>query len=205
MERRQGQKTRRAARKYGTTVKEDEDLIRETLAGVPAAFGKLVQKYQDRLYNTMLHVVGDADETLDVVQEAFVQAFLNLPSFQGNSAFYTWLYRIAFNVAATHHRRRKSTQSFDQLTGDQGHQLADPDQSPIEKLQVQERCERVRRAIATLSEDHRAILALRDLEGYSYEEIATILDIPVGTVRSRLHRARMELYERLKAWENELF
>lgn len=185
-------------------MKEDEELIRKTLAGVPAAFGELVRKYQDRLYNTMLHVVGDADETLDVVQEAFVQAFINLPSFQGNSAFYTWLYRIAFNVAATHHRRRKSAQSLDQMTAEQGRPMASNSPSPVEKLQREEACERVRAAIASLSEDHRAIIALRELEGYSYEEIAAILDIPIGTVRSRLHRARWELHERLKALENDL-
>lgn len=187
-----------------TAVREDEELIRQTLAGVPAAFGELVRKYQDRLYNTMLHVVGDADETLDVVQEAFVQAFINLPSFHGNSAFYTWLYRIAFNVAATHHRRRKLVQSLEHISGEQGRQMAADSQSPVEGLERQESCERVRAAIASLSEDHRAVIVLRELEGYAYEEIATILDIPIGTVRSRLHRARWELHERLKALENDL-
>ena len=89
-----------------TTVNDDAQLISQALAGQTAAFGQLVQKYQDRLYNTLVHVAGNAEDAKDVVQEAFVQAFLKLESFQGASAFYTWLYRIAFNVAATHRRRR---------------------------------------------------------------------------------------------------
>lgn len=187
-----------------TTVNEDSVLIQDTLRGSPVAFGRLVEKYQDRLYNTMLHFVGDAEETLDVVQEAFIHAYLNLKSFQGESAFYTWLYRIAFNIAATYHRRKKPVESIDRLRAEMGHETVDPGHSPTSRAEREERSQRVRQVIATLSEDHRAVLVLRDLGGYTYEEIAQILDIPIGTVRSRLHRARLELREKLKGSEYDL-
>lgn len=185
-------------------MKEDSALIQETLQGSPVAFGRLVEKYQDRLYNTMLHFVGDAEETMDVVQEAFVHAYLNLSSFQGESAFYTWLYRIAFNIAATYHRRKKPVQSIDRLYAETGQESPDPGHSPAHRVEQEERSQKVRQAIAMLSEDHRAVLVLRDLDGYTYEEIAQILGIPIGTVRSRLHRARLELRDKLKTSESDL-
>src|SRR5208283_3146370 len=98
----------------GIAVNDDAQLIEEALKGRSAAFGQLVQKYQDRLYNTMVHVVNNAEDARDAVQDAFVQAFLKLETFQQNSAFYTWLYRIAFNVAASQGRRRRPTLSVDQ-------------------------------------------------------------------------------------------
>lgn len=180
-------------------MNEDLQLIRETLEGSPDAFGRLVEKYQDRLYNTMLHMVGDSDETFDVVQEAFFQAYLALRSFQGGSAFYTWLYRIAFNVAATHHRRKKPIQSIDRLRQELGQENPDPGESPARGAEREEERQQVRDAIASLNDDHRAILVLRDLDQCSYEEIAQILQIPLGTVRSRLHRARLELHDKLKS------
>lgn len=175
-----------------------EQLIQATLQGDSAAFGRLVQKYQDRLYNTMLHVVGDPDECLDVVQEAFVQAYINLASFEGQSAFYTWLYRIGFNVAATHRRKKKPVQSVDAVYHESGRQIPDRGPAPELPLEQEERCRRVREAIASLNEEHRAILVLREIDGCCYETIAEILDVPIGTVRSRLHRARLMLREKLK-------
>ena len=109
-----------------TTVNDDAQLIGQALAGQTAAFGQLVQKYQDRLHNTVVHVVGNAEDAKDVVQEAFVQAFLKLESFQGASAFYTWLYRIAFNVAATFHRRRGAMRAAERTALAEGH-LRNPD------------------------------------------------------------------------------
>src|SRR5687768_15040119 len=93
----------------GAVVNDDAQLIDEALAGHSAAFGRLVTRYQDRLYNTLVHVVGSTDEAYDVVQDAFVQAFLKLGSFHRSSAFYTWLYRIAFNLAISRRRRHKPT------------------------------------------------------------------------------------------------
>ena len=95
-------------------MNDDAQLIDEALAGRSVAFGQLVTKYQDRLYNALVHVIGSADEARDVVQDAFVQAFLKLSSFHRTSAFYTWLYRIAFNVAISRRRRRKPMASVEQ-------------------------------------------------------------------------------------------
>ena len=179
-------------------VSDDGQLIEQTLAGVTAAFGQLVRKYQDRLYNTIVHVVGNAEDAQDVVQEAFVQAFLKLESFQQSSAFYTWLYRIAFNVAATHGRRKRPMASVEQIREATGEEPIDGQVNPPERLEQDERCRQVRQAIAALSEEHRTVLVLREMDGCCYETIAEILQLPIGTVRSRLHRARLQLREELK-------
>jgi RNA polymerase sigma-70 factor (ECF subfamily) len=179
-------------------VNDDGQLIDQTLAGQSAAFGDLVRKYQDRLYNTVVHVVGNAEDARDVVQDALVQAFVKLDTFQRSSAFYTWLYRIAFNVAASHRRRRRAKLSIEQAREDAGLEPVDGGDGPGAHLERAERCRQVREAIAELSEDHRAILVLREIDGCCYETIADILDLPIGTVRSRLHRARLQLREQLK-------
>jgi RNA polymerase sigma-70 factor (ECF subfamily) len=179
-------------------VIDDAQLIEETLAGRSAAFGELVRKYQDRLYNTMVHVVGSRDDAQDVIQEAFVQALVKLDTFHQSSAFYTWLYRIAFNMAVTHRRRRKPTASIEHARETMGEEPVDGESGPREQLELEERREQVRTAIARLSEDHRTVLVLREVDGCCYETIAEILELPVGTVRSRLHRARLQLREELK-------
>jgi len=181
-----------------TAVSDDSQLITEALAGQPAAFGQLVLRYQDRLYNTMVRVVGHADDARDVVQEAFVQAFLKLESFRHHSAFYTWLYRIAFNVAASLSRRRRRATSVEQAREEVGREPVDRQVGPSEQLVQQERCQQVQKALAALSEEHRVVLILREMEGCCYETIAQMLDLPVGTVRSRLHRARLQLRDHLK-------
>ena len=180
-------------------VNDDAQLIDETLAGHSAAFGQLVQKYQDRLYNTVAHVVGNAEDARDIVQDAFVQAFVKLETFQRSSAFYTWLYRIALNNAASHHRRRRATASLDQARQSGGIEPIDHSDAPGDRADRRETCQQVRRALNELTEEHRAILVLREIDGCCYETIAEILDLPVGTVRSRLHRARLQLRDQLKA------
>jgi RNA polymerase sigma-70 factor, ECF subfamily len=179
-------------------VSDDAQLIDLALKGQTEAFGQLVLKYQDRLYNTVLHVVGHAEDARDVVQEAFVQAFLKLDSFRRHSAFYTWLYRIAFNVAITYRRRRRPTVSMDHLRETSHAEPVDCEDDPAEALDRKERCRQVREAIARLAEEHRAVLVLREIDGCCYETISEILDLPIGTVRSRLHRARLQLREELK-------
>lgn len=179
-------------------MKDDAQWIDAALAGDSAAFGELVSRYQNRLYNTMVHVIGCEHEAQDVVQDAFVQAFVKLDSFQRSSAFYTWLYRIAFNAAMSLRRKKKPTLSVEELrqrTGDDPIDRRDP---PDGRLLETERAELVRNALAALNEQHRTILVLRELDGRPYEVIAEILDLPVGTVRSRLHRARIQLREELK-------
>ena len=177
---------------------DDAQLIQATLAGDSAAFGQLVTKYQDRLYNTLVHVVGSADDALDIVQDTFVQSFVKLESFRGNSAFYTWLYRIAFNFAMSQKRRAKPTVSVENIRESSGEEPMDQSAAPHEPLLQQERVDQVQAALGTLQEEHRVILVLREIDGCCYESIAEILDLPVGTVRSRLHRARLQLKEELK-------
>jgi len=179
-------------------VIDDAQLIDETLRGRSAAFGQLVEKYQDRLYNTIVHVVGSSEDALDVVQDAFVHAFLKLETFQRSSAFYTWLYRIAFNGAASQRRRKRPTLSVEQTRETSGQEPVDGQLSPGERLEQLERSRQVQQAIAALSEEHRAVVVLREIDGCCYETIAEILDLPVGTVRSRLHRARLQLRDQLR-------
>ena len=179
-------------------MSDDAQLIAETLKGQTAAFGKLVQNYQDRLYNTMVHLAGNAEDARDIVQEAFVQAFVKLDSFKGSSAFYTWLYRIAFNLAAGFRRKQRPMGSLDCNREQFGMDPPDNNNGPLEQLQRQERAGQVRQALAQLSKEHRTVLVLREIDGCDYETIAEILALPVGTVRSRIHRARMQLREELK-------
>ncbi len=176
---------------------DDAQLIEQSLNGDSAAFGQLVRKYQDRLYNTVVHVVGCREQAEDVVQDAFVQAYVKLHTFQGNSAFYTWLYRIAFNTAISHQRRKKVEVSVDLSREQSGTEPIDSGDGPGDRIEREERVVMVRQALDVLSEQHRAILVLREMEGCCYETIADILDLPIGTVRSRLHRARLQLRDEL--------
>lgn len=179
-------------------VPSDPELIAETLAGNQAAFGQLVTKYQDRLYHTAVHLLGSPEDALDVVQETFVQAFLKLDSFRGSSAFYTWLYRIAINQSISLRRRRKPMASVEQTRESTGQEPVDTADGPDRRLAQHERAEQVHAALAALTDEHRTILVLREMDGCDYEAIGEILNLPVGTVRSRLHRARAQLKELLK-------
>ena len=182
------------------TVKDDIQLIDDALEGDSEAFGQLVLKYQDRLFNTMMHVVRSREEAEDVVQEAFVQAFVKLDSFQCASAFYTWLYRIAVNLALSKRRRKRSrskrsrsTMSLDQVREQSGSEPADRQAGPEGVALRHEQIERLWAALDRLPHPAREILVLRELEGCRYETIGEILQLPVGTVRSRLFRARLQL------------
>jgi len=179
-------------------VKDDAQLIDEALRGDTAAFGQLVTRYQDRLFNALAHVAGTAEGAADVVQDAFVQAYVKLASFEGASGFYTWLYRIALNQAISKRRRQRPTLSVDQARDELGQEPTDRGAAPGERLEQQERAGQVQAALARLSQEHRSILVLREIDGRSYEELAEILELPVGTIRSRLHRARLQLKDELK-------
>jgi RNA polymerase sigma-70 factor (ECF subfamily) len=176
---------------------DEAELIRSTLAGQTAAFGQLVLKYQDRLYNTLYRLLGSAEDARDVVQDAFVQAFLKLESFRGTAAFYTWLYRIAFNLAMSHRRRGKPTVSLDFSRSEHGMEPIDGQPTPDAHVARQDRAGLVHAALAELAAEFRQVIVLREMEGCRYEEIAEILELPVGTVRSRIFRARMQLRDRL--------
>jgi RNA polymerase sigma-70 factor, ECF subfamily len=180
-------------------VNDDSRIIDETLKGKTAAYGQLVLKYQDRLYNSVVYMAGNVEDARDIVQEAFVQAFTNLRSFQGASAFYTWLYRIAFNIAATQRRRNRQEVSVEHGRDKAGLELVDGRRGPTERIEREERCRQIRNGLDRLSQEHRMVLVLREIDGCRYEAIAKILDLPIGTIRSRLHRARIELREELKS------
>lgn len=175
----------------------DAQLIGRTLAGEPAAFGQLVLRYQDRLYNSLVRVLGSAEDARDAVQDAFVQAFVKLDTFRGSSAFYTWLYRIAFNQAMSHARRQRPTRSLSDERMDRGREPVDSQPAPDARLDASERATHVHRALAALSAEYRQVIVLREMDGCKYEQIAEMLELPVGTVRSRLFRARLELRDRL--------
>lgn len=177
----------------------DASLITKALDGDTDAFGRLVEKYQHRLFNTLLPLASSREEAEDLTQEAFVQAFIKLRTFQQHSAFYTWLYRIAFNLALGRKRRRRRVEiSVEQAREATGVEPIDAREGPGERLERSERVLQVREALKALSEEHRAILVLREMEGCDYETIAEILELPVGTVRSRLHRARTQLRDFLQ-------
>jgi RNA polymerase sigma-70 factor (ECF subfamily) len=179
---------------------DDRAVIDRCLAGESDAFGVLVTRYQDRLYGTLLQVLGSTHDALDVAQEAFVLAFQKLASFRGESAFYSWLFRIAYNAAVSFRRRdRDPRQSLEALRDGQGVEPIDRREcaDPTRDAQTTERQELVQSALARLPEDYRTVLVLKEMEDLSYEEISAIIGCPIGTVRSRIHRARHELRELL--------
>ena len=181
----------------GAKVNDESTLIDQAARGDGAAFGQLVQIHQDRLYNAIVHLAGDRAEAEDIVQEAFLQAYLKLASFQRQSAFYTWLYRIAFNNTVSRKRRKRVESSVDRAREQAGDEPPAKDDAPGVRLEREEEAERIQRALHTLTDEHRAILVLREIDGLDYEAIAEILSINIGTVRSRLHRARGQLRDQL--------
>jgi RNA polymerase sigma-70 factor, ECF subfamily len=182
----------------GAKVEQDDgQLIREACQGDTAAFGVLVRKYQARLCTSLTHICGSLDDAEDVAQEAFVQAYVKLRTFAGGSAFYTWLYRIAVNAAISRRRRRRELTSVDSKRDELGLEPLDDGEQADERLLREERAVQVQHALSRLSEEHRTILVLREIDDCDYDQIAQILQLPVGTVRSRLHRARLQLKEQL--------
>jgi RNA polymerase sigma-70 factor (ECF subfamily) len=181
----------------------DQELVRRVQAGDQSAFNLLVLKYQHRVLKLVGRFVNDPTEAEDVAQEAFLKAYRALASFRGDSAFYTWLYRIAINTAKNalvSQRRRPVDFDLD---------LQDPDQyerqaklkeadTPEGVLLTDEIRAVVEEAMEQLPEDLRTAIVLRELEGLSYEEIAEAMDCPVGTVRSRIFRAREAIDKKLK-------
>lgn len=174
----------------------DQELIDRCLAGHSEAFGLLVQRYQHRLYGTLVHIVGSAEVARDVAQDAFLLAFEKLGSYRGQSAFYSWLFRIALNAAASAHRKavrhKHSVEAARESTGEEPID-GRPASAPSYALEVADRQHLVRKALSELPEEYRTALILKEIEELKYEEIAEILKIPLGTVRSRIHRGREEL------------
>ena len=182
---------------------DDAQLIDATLTGDREAFGALVVRYQDRLFTAMKLIIGCREEAEDVVQDAFVQAFVHLARFEKKSQFYTWLYRIAHNIRCSRARRKRPKPMGQQAT-DLAAQQADEGPTAAQRAIEAERRERLQEALHELSDEYREILVLRELEQHDYETIASILDIRMGTVRSRLHRARSQLQTVLQSRFSEL-
>ncbi len=179
-------------------MNDESDLIEAALQGETSAFGELVQRYQDRLYSAVVHILGSRSDAEDVVQDAFIQAYVKLDTFKQNSRFYTWLYRIAFNVSISRRRRRRIEVSVDEGREMTGSEPVDDCAAPEARLEEEERREQLEVAMSRLTYEHREIIVLRHMEDFSYEEISEVLEISVGTVRSRLHRARAALLEHLR-------
>jgi len=180
--------------KDDNTTSEEDRLLHDFRAGDAQAFGLLIHRYQDRLYTALARFLDRTEDALDVLQDTFLSAFANARSFKGNSRFYTWIYRIAMNHAIDHHRRRKPRQSLSIFSEDQI-DLADQrsQTQPTDHLEREETRHTIQLGLQQLSPEHRMILVMKEIDDLRYEEIAEILDVPVGTVRSRLHRARADL------------
>lgn len=181
----------------------DLELVRRVQGGDSRAFDVLVQKYQHRIGHLIARYVRDASEVDDVAQEAFIKAYRGLANFRGESAFYTWLYRIAVNTAKNHlvsAGRRVPDHGVDATEAEQYESgtMLQESATPERTLLTEEIRGTVDAAIAALPPDLREALTLREMEGLTYEEIAQAMDCPIGTVRSRIFRAREAVDERLR-------
>ncbi len=179
----------------------DNQLIQQAVDGSLEAFDVLVHRYQDRLVHSLEHALASRDDALDAAQQAFISAWRNLASFRQDSAFYSWIYRIAMNAAISQKRKQRvQTKSLDKHVAASGNGPIDknPGTNPEHRITSEEHVALVRHALQLVAEEFRQPLILKELDGFSYEEIAKILQIPIGTVRSRIFRARRELTERLE-------
>jgi RNA polymerase sigma-70 factor (ECF subfamily) len=186
----------------------DKQLVARVQAGDSRAFDLLVLKYQHKIMSLISRYVHDADEVQDVAQEAFIKAYRALPKFRGESAFYTWLYRIAINTAKNHlvARSRRPVASDVELEDAQYLESASSlrdQETPESSLFGDELRDIVNDALAELPDDLRTAVTLREFDGLSYEEIAAVMECPVGTVRSRIFRAREAIDQCVKAHMEE--
>ncbi len=193
---------------------EDALLVEQSQQGDMAAFGQLVAKYQDKVFNTCWRISGSRDDAADLTQEVFCKVLEALDRFQGKSRFYTWVFRIAVNESLSHRRKAGRTVN---VTSDDGNPNPIENQAsslvrqtggenpvdPQAAAQARETQALVAAALDDLDDEHRAAVVLRDIEGLDYAEIAEVLNIPPGTVKSRLHRGRMALRERLERVLND--
>jgi RNA polymerase sigma-70 factor, ECF subfamily len=204
-------------------VASEQELFRRAKDGDRSAFGQIVRLHQDRLYNGLLRVVGDREEAMDLTQETFTRALVKLESFRGESQPYTWLFRIGLNLAISQLRKvqRHRTFSLDSpppgMAGLNGHPggtvedqasslkariAADEQQAPSPPQQVEqrERAQQVLAALGRIDVEYRAVLIMRDVEGFDYQQMADVLELPLGTLKSRLFRARVALRDELKGY-----
>ncbi len=178
---------------------DESDLVHRARQGDMAAYDDLVRRYQERIYSTIYHMTSNHEDANDLAQESFVKAFRALKSFKGGSSFYTWVYRIAVNKTINFLKQRKNRaqMSLNDLDFNVEH---DPDlvalishKTPRRDVGLSELQEKLNAALQKLSEHHRLVVTLHDVQGLSHEEIAKIMDCNIGTVRSRLFYARQQL------------
>jgi RNA polymerase sigma-70 factor (ECF subfamily) len=178
---------------------EETELVRKARHGDLESYDELVRRYQERIYATIYHMTSNHEDANDLAQEAFIKAFHALKSFKGGSSFYTWVYRIAVNktINFLKQRKNKAQMSLDDLDFNAEH---DPDlvalisdKTPRREVNLAELQEKLNGAMQKLSESHRLVVTLHDVQGLSHEEIAKIMDCNIGTVRSRLFYARQQL------------
>src|SRR5262245_20218610 len=178
---------------------QETDLVKRARKGDLAAYDELVRRYQERIYATIYHMTSNHEDANDLAQESFIKAFHALKSFKGGSSFYTWVYRIAVNKTINFLKQRKNRvqMSLDDLDFNAEH---DPDlvaliseKTPRREINITELQEKLNEAMQKLSESHRLVVTLHDVQGLSHEEIAKIMDCNIGTVRSRLFYARQQM------------
>ena len=188
---------RREEKKYPEGLSEDTLLAFKAADGLDSAVESLVRKYEKLVSTCAYSIVGNTEDALDVSQETFLKVYKSIGSFKGESEFSTWIYRIAKNTALDFVRRRKQNTVSIDSSGEEneGFDIADESESasPEKKVLQKEKVQILRKAIDSLSEEHREIIILRDMNDYSYEAIAESLGIETGTVKSRLFRAREQL------------
>lgn len=184
-------------------AKDESVLVAEAKAGSYAAFDELVNRYEKKIYRLGLNITSNAEDAEDVLQETFLKAFEHLPEFREDSRFYTWIVRIAVNEGLMKLRKRRSSKevSWEDSEGDDGepivHDFTDWRPNPEQLLAQSELEETLQKAVRALPPTFRTVFYLRDVEGLSTEETATMLDLSVGAVKARLFRARMRLREEL--------
>ena len=189
-----------------STSPDETELIGRAQQGSHEAFGEIVNRYGERLFLVVHRIVRDSADAEEVVQETFLKAYRNLEGFNAASALYTWLYRIAVNAAVDHTKKARRRRHLSLDDEDQGLEAALPDQghSPSEGSEKQELVALIQEGIEALPENYRVILRLREYSDLSYEQLGEILELPKGTVESRLFRARMKLKEwLLRRWGKE--
>ena len=190
-----------AKSRYGLGEQPDADILAEVSAGDIDAYGKIVRRYQGRLYNFVFRFVSDRETAEDIVQEAFLRAFGKRKEYRAIANFSTWLFTIAGNLAKSELRRRKRWRLFSlhrDEESDTGMELPDESMRPDHMAETSLFNVEIQNAIASLPDNYRQVILLRDVEGMSYYEISEIVKCPVGTVKSRVNRGRLKLQQKLK-------